>query len=202
MARRPMRSKVSTRRTAFVRKVLVGFDPRCFQRRTGSSRFRNYLRVDHALLCPDLKFGEKSNRCECSAFCFRKLENKFCLQRFLAKPANLRQVATSEVFRNLIGQLNSWKMAANRDEHRLEPLLKANQAIVRINIAWLRVSSDVRIVHLKGHKLDGLLACHRCISLLLAVCSKKEKLKLASMCIVMHLDLRQLDFGALFPGVT
>jgi len=79
---------------------------------------------------------------------------------------NLRQVVASEVFRVLIGQTNSRKMAANRDEHRLDVLVKANQAIVRFDIAWLRSSTAVCVIHLKAHVLDGLFTCHGCISLL------------------------------------
>jgi hypothetical protein len=59
-------------------------------------------------------------------------------------------------------------MAANCDKYYLETLLKTDQQIIRIDIARLRVSPVVRIVHLKGHKFDGFFTCHRRISLLLS----------------------------------
>jgi len=63
-------------------------------------------------MCPEFEVREKVNLCECSAFCETvwyesltrfTLENKLCLERFFAKPANLGQVITSEVFRDFMG---------------------------------------------------------------------------------------------------
>ena|SRR5229473_494963 len=51
-----------------------------------------------------------------------------------------RQIVTSGGFRNLIGQPNSWKMAANRDEQRLEGLGASQPSDHPSNIDWLRFS--------------------------------------------------------------
>src|ERR1700674_872470 len=91
-------------------------------------------------------------------------------------------------------------MAANRDEHSLETLVKTNQAIIRIDIALLRMSPVVRIVHLKGHIFDGFFTCHCSLSLL-PTCSIPGTSNWPHCVLCMLLDLRQLDFGALFPVV-
>src|ERR1700688_1903047 len=65
-------------------------------------------------------------------------------------------------------------MAAKRDEHSLETLVKTNQAIIRIDIALLRMSPVVRIVHLKGHIFDGFFTCHCSLSLLPTVRSRER----------------------------
>lgn len=90
------------------------------------------------------------------------LENEFGLQRFLAKPADLGQVVTGKVLRNLITEPDSWKMAPDRDKNRPQVLVKPDQAVLRVNVAWRRVSPVARVIHLKGYVLNGFLAGHHC----------------------------------------